>query len=230
MIIHGFQKLTLLDYPWHTACTVFSGGCNFRCPFCHNAGLVLDPGQYDTVDEEDILSLLKKRRGILDGVCITGGEPLLNPDIEGFAAKVKGLGYRLKLDTNGSFPERLRHMVSEGLVDYVAMDIKNCLPKYPMTVGKSGFDTSAVEKSVEFLRDGRVDFEFRTTVVREFHTEDDMREIGKWLAGVPKYFLQAFSDSGELIGDGLHGYSPEEYKRLLSVVREYIPTSELRGV
>lgn len=230
MIIHGFQKLTLLDYPGHTACTVFSGGCNFRCPFCHNAGLVLSPGQYDTVEEEEILAFLKKRRGILDGVCITGGEPLLNPDTEEFAAKVKALGYLLKLDTNGSFPERLENMVNAGLVDYVAMDIKNCLKKYPLTVGKEGFDTSPVERSVEFLHGGKVGYEFRTTVVREFHTEEDIREIGKWLAGVPRYFLQAFSDSGELIGEGLHGYSPEEYKRLLSAVREYIPSAELRGV
>jgi len=230
MIIHGFQKLTLLDYPGHTACTVFSGGCNFRCPFCHNAGLVLSPGQYDTVEEEEILAFLKKRRGILDGVCITGGEPLLNPDTEEFAAKVKALGYLLKLDTNGSFPERLENMVNAGLVDYVAMDIKNCLKKYPLTVGKEGFDTSPVERSVEFLRGGKVGYEFRTTVVREFHTEEDIREIGKWLVGVPRYFLQAFSDSGELIGEGLHGYSPEEYKRLLSAVREYIPSAELRGV
>lgn len=230
MIIRGFQKLTLLDYPGHTACTVFSGGCNFRCPFCHNAGLVLSPGQYDTVEEEEILAFLKKRRGILDGVCITGGEPLLNPDTEEFVAKVKALGYLLKLDTNGSFPERLENMVNAGLVDYVAMDIKNCLKKYPLTVGKEGFDTSPVERSVEFLRGGKVGYEFRTTVVREFHTEEDIREIGKWLAGVPRYFLQAFSDSGELIGEGLHGYSPEEYKRLLSAVREYIPSTELRGV
>lgn len=230
MIIHGFQKLTLLDYPGHTACTVFSGGCNFRCPFCHNAGLVLSPGQYDTVEEEEILAFLNKRRGILDGVCITGGEPLLNPDTEEFAAKVKALGYLLKLDTNGSFPERLENVVNAGLVDYVAMDIKNCLKKYPLTVGKEGFDTSPVERSVEFLRSGKVGYEFRTTVVREFHTEEDIREIGKWLAGVPRYFLQAFSDSGELIGEGLHGYSPEEYKRLLSAVREYIPSAELRGV
>ena len=230
MIIHGFQKLTLLDYPGHTACTVFSGGCNFRCPFCHNAGLVLSPGQYDTVEEEEILAFLKKRRGILDGVCITGGEPLLNPDTEEFAAKVKALGYLLKLDTNGSFQERLENVVNAGLVDYVAMDIKNCLKKYPLTVGKEGFDTSPVERSVEFLRSGKVGYEFRTTVVREFHTEEDIREIGKWLAGVPRYFLQAFSDSGELIGEGLHGYSPEEYKRLLSAVREYIPSAELRGV
>lgn len=230
MIIHGFQKLTLLDYPGHTACTVFSGGCNFRCPFCHNAGLVLSPGQYDTVEEEEILAFLKKRRGILDGVCITGGEPLLNPDTEEFAAKVKALGYLLKLDTNGSFPERLENVVNAGLVDYVAMDIKNCLKKYPLTVGKEGFDTSPVERSVEFLRSRKVGYEFRTTVVREFHTEEDIREIGKWLAGVPRYFLQAFSDSGELIGEGLHGYSPEEYKRLLSAVREYIPSAELRGL
>lgn len=230
MIIHGFQKLTLLDYPGHTACTVFSGGCNFRCPFCHNAGLVLSPGQYDTVEEEEILAFLKKRRGILDGVCITGGEPLLNPDTEEFAAKVKALGYLLKLDTNGSFPERLENVVNAGIVDYVAMDIKNCLKKYPLTVGKEGFDTSPVERSVEFLLSGKVGYEFRTTVVREFHTEEDIREIGKWLAGVPRYFLQAFSDSGELIGEGLHGYSPEEYKRLLSAVREYIPSAELRGV
>lgn len=230
MVIHGFQKLTLLDYPGHTACTVFSGGCNFRCPFCHNAGLVLSPGQYDTVNEEEVLAYLKKRRGILDGVCITGGEPLLNPDTEKFAARVKELGYLVKLDTNGSFPERLEKMVNAGLVDYVAMDIKNSLAKYPVTVGKADFDTLPIKRSAEFLRNGKTEYEFRTTVVREFHSEEDMREIGKWLAGVPRYFLQAFVDSGELIEEGLHGYTPEEYKRLLGVVREYIPEAGLRGV
>lgn len=230
MVIHGFQKLTLLDYPGHTACTIFSGGCNFRCPFCHNAGLVLSPGQYDTVGEDEVLAYLKKRRGILDGVCITGGEPLLNPDTEEFAARVKELGYMVKLDTNGSFPARLEKMVNEGLVDYVAMDIKNSLAKYPETVGKADFDTAPIEQSVEFLRSGKAEYEFRTTVVREFHSEDDIRGIGKWLAGSPRYFLQAFVDSGELIGEGLHGYTQEEYKGLLDAAREYIPDAELRGV
>ena len=151
MLIKGFQKLTLLDYPGKTACTVFTGGCNYRCPFCHNAGLVT---KLDTeiISEGEVLSHLKKRQGILDGVAISGGEPLLQGDIEEFLQKIKELGYSIKLDTNGSFPDKLKSIIDKGLCDYVAMDIKNSKERYNETIGIDNFDISLMEKSVESIK------------------------------------------------------------------------------
>ena len=230
MNIQGIQKLTLLDYPEHVACTIFTGGCNFRCPFCHNALLVTENFGSSKLSEDEILSFLKKRIGILDGVCITGGEPLLNSDIGDFLKKIKELGYPVKLDTNGSFPERLEALIDEKLVDYVAMDIKNSKEKYGITVGKTNFDISPILRSVEILKKGRVPFEFRTTVTLEYHNESDMIEIAKWLVGTEKYFLQNFVDSGELIDKNVHGHDKNSMKSMLSAVKEYIPNAELRGL
>ena len=189
MQIYGLQKLTLLDFPQKTACTIFTGGCNFRCPFCHNGDLVLGDLP-EHINDDELFSFLKKRSGVLDGVCITGGEPLLNPDIDSFIKKIRDLGYLVKLDTNGSNPEYLKKLVEQGLVDYVAMDIKNSKEAYPKTVGIDTFDVSPVCESVEFLKKSKTDYEFRTTIVREFHTEDDIMKIGEWLKDSKKYFLQ----------------------------------------
>ena len=230
MNIQGIQKLTLLDYPEHVACTIFTGGCNFRCPFCHNALLVTENFGSSKLSEDEILSFLKKRIGILDGVCITGGEPLLNSDIGDFLKKIKELGYPVKLDTNGSFPERLEALIDEKLVDYVAMDIKNSKEKYGITVRKPNFDISPILRSVEILKKGRVPFEFRTTVTLEYHNESDMIEIAKWLVGTEKYFLQNFVDSGELIDKNVHGHDKNSMKSMLCAVREFIPNAELRGL
>lgn len=230
MIISGLAKLTLLDYPGKTACTVFTGGCNFRCPFCHNAPLVIGADAGGRLSEEDVLSHLKKRQGILDGVCITGGEPLLQKDIAGFIAKIRELGYSVKLDTNGSFPEKLSMLAEKGLIDYVAMDIKNSKEKYPMTVGIKDFDVAPICESVEFLKTGALPYEFRTTVVREFHTADDFLAIGDWLTGAKKYFLQAFSDAGELIQDGLHGVEKPEMQAFAELLKPKIECVELRGI
>ena len=230
MNIQGIQKLTLLDYPEHVACTIFTGGCNFRCPFCHNALLVTENFGSSKLSEDEILSFLKKRIGILDGVCITGGEPLLNSDIGDFLKKIKELGYPVKLDTNGSFPERLEALIDEKLVDYVAMDIKNSKEKYGITVRKPNFDISPILRSVEILKKGRVPFEFRTTVTLEYHNESDMIEIAKWLVGTEKYFLQNFVDSGELIDKNVHGHDKNSMKSMLSVAKKHISTAELRGV
>lgn len=229
MTIHGFQKLTLLDYPGHTACTVFTGGCNFRCPFCHNAGLVLAPNEYGTYGTDEVLAYLEKRRGVIDGICITGGEPLLDPSIGEFAGRVKKLGFLVKLDTNGSFPDRLRSLIERGLVDRVAMDVKNCLERYGETVGIDGFDTAPIEESAELLKRGYVSFEFRTTVVRELHGRAELEKLGEWLGNVPEYYLQAFSDKGGNLVDGLHGYTEEEYRELLEAVKKYVPSVALRG-
>ncbi len=229
MLIKGFQKLTLLDYPGKTACTVFTGGCNYRCPFCHNAGLVT---KLDTeiISEGEVLSHLKKRQGILDGVAISGGEPLLQGDIEEFLQKIKELGYSIKLDTNGSFPDKLKSIIDKGLCDYVAMDIKNSKERYNETIGIDNFDISLMEKSVEILRGSDVDFEFRTTVTKNFHTMEDIEKIGEWIKGTEKYYLQNFVDSGNLIDSNVEGVSKEEMQLMLERIKKYVPTAEIRGL
>lgn len=229
MLIKGFQKLTLLDYPGKTACTVFTGGCNYRCPFCHNAGLVT---KLDTeiISEGEVLSHLKKRQGILDGVAISGGEPLLQGDIEEFLQKIKELGYSIKLDTNGSFPDKLKSIIDKGLCDYVAMDIKNSKERYNETIGIDNFDISLMEKSVEILKNSDVDFEFRTTVTKNFHTMEDIEKIGEWIKGTEKYYLQNFVDSGNLIDSNVEGVSKEEMQLMLERIKKYVPTAEIRGL
>ncbi len=231
MRIQGLQKLTLLDYPEKVACTFFTAGCNFRCPFCHNASLVTHIPSEPEMTEEAFFSFLKKRKEILDGVCITGGEPLLQPEIEDFVRKIKELGYAVKLDTNGSFPEKLKKLVQDGLVDYVAMDIKNSLEGYPETIGIQNPDyLKEIQESVSFLKEGNVDYEFRTTVTKNFHNAKRFEEIGRWIAGSEKYFLQSFVDSGDLIAENIEGCDEKEMKEFLSIVKPYIPTTKIRGI
>lgn len=230
MNIQGLQKLTLLDYPGKVACTAFTAGCNFRCPFCHNASLVTHVDPNNDMHEEEVFAFLKKRQGILDGLCITGGEPLLQPDIAAFIGKVKELGYSVKLDTNGSNAERLRQLAEQGLVDYVAMDIKNAPNKYGMTIGIDGYNLENILQSVDYLKSGAIPYEFRTTVVREFHKREDFADIGRWLKGAEYYYLQAFVDSGDLIQSGLRGYNKDIMQQALEIVKRYIPNAELRGV
>lgn len=229
MKISGFQKLTLLDYPGKVACTIFTGGCNFRCPFCHNAGLVNGTGE-EHYDPDTILATLQKRQGLLDGVCITGGEPLLQPDIADFIGRIRKMGFAVKLDTNGSFPERLQAIVDAGLVDYVAMDIKNSKARYAETVGKADFDIAPVEASVKYLLENHVEYEFRTTVVREFHTPQDIVDIVTWIQGAPKYFLQNFVDSGNLLCPGLHGVPKETMEAMQQKACQILPNTQLRGL
>ena len=232
MFIAGMQKLTLLDFPGVVACTLFTAGCNFRCPWCHNAGLVLPDEMSDRVlESEEVLSFLEKRKGVLDGVCVTGGEPLLQAELPDFLRRVKGLGYRIKLDTNGSFPERLEAMVREALVDRVAMDIKNGPIRYAETAGMKDLDLSAVTASKDFLLSDPVDYEFRTTVVRGLHTEESLLEAADWIAGAKQWFLQQFKDSGNLIhGEGLSAYTDGEMRALLETVQKKFPAAQLRGI
>ena len=230
MRIQGLQKLTLLDYPEKVACTVFTAGCNFRCPFCHNASLVTHIPAEAEMTEEKFFQFLKKRKGILDGVCVTGGEPLLQSDIEPFIRQIKELGYLVKLDTNGSFPEKLKALVEQGLVDYVAMDIKNSISGYGRTIGLDSRYDESVKESVAYLLEGNVEYEFRTTVTRNFHQEADFEEIGKWIGGAKRYFLQGFVDSGDLIEQNIEGVSKEEMEMFLRKVKPYVPSAKLRGV
>lgn len=229
MLIKGLQKLTLLDYPGKMACTVFTAGCNFRCPFCHNASLVTDIDE-ERITEEDFFTFLEKRQGILEGVCITGGEPTLQPDLNEFLVKIKALGYSVKLDTNGYRPEVLKEVVNSGAVDYVAMDIKNSREKYGITAGINNIDMSKIDESVEFLINGKVDYEFRTTVVKELHKEKDIQDIVDYIKGAKKYFLQGFNDSGDLICDGYSGYDKKDLEKLLKIAKNDLPVTELRGI
>ena len=230
MKISGLQKLTLLDFPDRTACTVFLGGCNFRCPFCHNSSLVLGAGEGENIPEEEFFAFLKSRKSRLDGVAITGGEPLISDETEIFIEKIKSMGYAVKLDTNGAFPERLRRLIGKGLVDYVAMDIKNSPHKYAKTIGLPSAPLGKIEESIRILMSGKVGFEFRTTLVKGFHTEDDIETIGKWISGAERWYLQAFKDSGDLISGGLCGFERDEYLRFLDIARRFVPNAQLRCV
>lgn len=229
MVIQGLQKLTLLDYPGQVACTVFTAGCNFRCPFCHNASLVIDTYHNENIPEGEVFAFLKKRQGILDGVCVSGGEPLIQHGIIKFLERIKELGYAVKLDTNGSFPDKLERAVEEGLVDYVAMDIKNSRENYGRTVGIVDYDIQNIQKSVNFLLSDRVPYEFRTTVVREFHQRSDFEAIAEWIRGAQRYYLQQFVDSGDLIRGGLHGYNRDIMEQALAIVKKSVMLAEIRG-
>lgn len=230
MKICGLQKTTLLDFPGHVAATIFTGGCNFRCPFCHNSELL--PGSAEAEYEEaEVLAFLKKRRGILEGVCITGGEPTLQKDLEGFIRQVRDLGLMVKLDTNGYIPESLERLCKMGLLDYVAMDIKAGRSHYGVVAGVDGPVMERIDRSISFLVNGDVPFEFRTTVVKGLHTEEDFREIGPWIGGCSSYFLQCFQSSGEvLVPDRFDAFSKDELVRFGEIVRPYVGNVRIRGI
>ena len=256
MVFGGLQKLTLLDYPGFTACTAFVAGCDFACPFCHNTSLIegtKGDGTFWSRDDQNvsspfvpILDFLKTRQGLLDGVCISGGEPLLQEGLESFIDKVKELGFFVKIDTNGSSPDKLKRLIESGKIDFVAMDIKNSPVKYAQTIGLPDYDVTAIEDSINLLRTGTIPFEFRTTVVKEFHTEEDLLYIARWISGAStqvtsdakppqisgevKYFLQKFVESDGVKQKGLHSYSDKEMKQLTNVVKTVLPTAELRGI
>ena len=230
MRIGGLQKLTLLDYPGKVACTVFLSGCNLRCPYCHNPALVL-PEQNNApgIPESEVFAFLEQRKGKLDGICITGGEPTLQPELPGFLEKLRELGYAIKLDTNGTYPGMLKGLLRDGILDYVAMDIKNSPQRYAETCG--GADVlSRVRESVDLLLDSSIEYEFRTTVCKPLHTEKEMEEIGHWLGGAKRYFLQPFVDTGNLVSGGVQVHTQEELMRLRQAVLPDILNTQLRGI
>ena len=227
MQINGFQKLTLLDFPGKVACIVFTPGCNFRCPFCHNASLVTHIDG-ESIEEEEILSYLKKRQGLLDGVVVTGGEPTLQGDLADFLGKVKALGYAVKLDTNGTSPEKLKTLVEKGLVDYVAMDIKNTAAKYPVTAGCGSAVLGKVEESIDFLLADTVDYEFRTTVTAELHTPQDIGDIAKRIKGAKRYFLQNFIDSGDIVSPGNSPVTPQVMTEMVKTAQDLVGSASAR--
>ena len=226
MQLHGLYKLTLLDFPEHLACTAFTGHCNLRCPFCHNAELVLRPELQPSISEDEFFSFLKTRQGILEGVCISGGEPTLQLDLLPFIRKIKQLGFQVKLDTNGTRPAVLEALFAEHLLDYIAMDIKNTKEKYALTTGLTTFDIAPIEKSIALIKKYAPDYEFRTTVVQGLHTKEDLLAIGAWLTGAKRYTLQTFQNSGNLLaGTGLSAFSDPEmqnWKTLLEPFFEQI--------
>lgn len=228
--IYGFQKMTLLDYPGNIACTIFLGACNFKCPFCHNGSLVLAPEKEPVIPVEDIMKVLKKRQGILDGVCITGGEPTLSEGLRELIIRIKRMGYLVKLDTNGTRPEILRGLVEDHLLDYVAMDIKNSKEKYAVTAGVSQVNMEKICESVEFLTSGVVDYEFRTTIVREFHGKEELEAISQWLKGSKRYFLQTYKETDLVICPGFSSYSKNELEELAQIPRQTILEVGIRGV
>lgn len=230
MQIHGFNKLTLLDYPGHLAATIFLGGCNMRCPFCHNASLVTKVSSQPVIPVEQVLEVLTKRKGVLEGVCITGGEPTLYHDLPDLINEIKGLGYKVKLDTNGTNPSMIKSLVGEKLIDYVAMDIKNSREKYLITSGNSHLPINLVEESATFLLSSPLPYEFRTTVVKEYHTKDDMLLIGQWLNGAEAYFLQSYEDSGDVIQAGLSSHTKETLTGYIELLTPYFKQISLRGV
>lgn len=231
MQIHGFNKTTLLDYPAHIAACIFTGACNLRCPFCQNASLVLSPHTQPIIPEEEIFDYLKKRSGILEGLCITGGEPTLQADLPEFIRKVKDLGLLVKLDTNGNNPKMVESLIDEKLIDYVAMDIKSSKEGYSKATGVADLDIAPYEATVDLLVNSGIEYEFRTTAVKELVSVKDFIDIGLWLNGADKYFLQGYKDSGDLIaGDGLTGYTRAELEPIAGNLKAYFKKIEIRGL
>ncbi len=233
MQIYGLNKLTLLDFPGHLACTLFTGGCNFRCPFCYNTSLVLEPTKIEKIPIEEIFAFVRQRKGRLESICITGGEPTLSTDLPEFISQLRTLGYLIKLDTNGSNPDMLSFLLQNHLLDYVAMDIKNSPQSYKKTVGVSNLDQSVIDKSVELLKSCGILYEFRTTVVAGLHTEEDFSFIGKWLAGDCAYYLQSFQKHSDLVEENssdMSTFSQKEMEHFREVVLPWLPNTKLRGI
>ncbi|SFS02704.1 anaerobic ribonucleoside-triphosphate reductase activating protein [Anaeromicropila populeti] len=230
MLIDGIQKVTLLDYPGHIAATLFLANCNFRCPFCHNRDLVLTPEHQNAITLDEVISFLKTRIHILEGVCITGGEPTLNPELSFLLEEIKSLGFLVKLDTNGSNPDILQHLLERNLLDYIAMDIKNAKENYFKTIGKLNFSLQNIEDSVTIIMNSEISYEFRTTIVKELHTQHDIEEISHWLAGAEAYYLQNFQPSEQVIYPFLHAHTKDTLEQFCQVARKEIEHVEIRGI
>ena len=233
-MIAGLQKMTLLDYPGRVACTVFLQGCSFRCPFCHNSGLLGIPEQ-PPIPQQELMTFLRKRQGLLDGVCISGGEPTLHKALPELLTQIKNLNYAIKLDTNGYCPDVLKMLVHNGLVDYVAMDIKNCPDRYGETAGIPNLDISKIEESMVFLMEGNLEYEFRTTVVQQFHSVREIQAIGRWFQElsyhnkVKKYFLQPYTHRDSVLCSGLQKPEKADLQAFLTAITPFVQTAEIRG-
>ena len=230
MLILGLQKTTLLDYPGKIASTIFTGGCNFKCPYCHNRDLVIPPADVMAYSNEEIFNHLHEKSKVLDGVCITGGEPTLHKDLPEFIKQIKDMGLLVKLDSNGTNPDMISSLIDEGLIDYVAMDIKHSKAKYNSIACMNHFDLTPIEASVSLLIEGKIDYEFRTTIMKECHELTDMEEIGQWLAGAKAYYLQSYRESEQVINPIFSPQSLETLESFVEVLKPYIPNTSIRGV
>lgn len=229
MQIHGLNKTTLLDYPGIVASVIFTGACNFRCPFCQNSDIVIVPSSQPLISEDEVFSHLNKRKGIVKGICITGGEPTLQPDLAPFIRKVKELGMLVKLDTNGYRPEVISGLLEEGLLDYVAMDIKSSFSSYSEASGID-VDTDRIKESIALIMGSGIEYEFRTTVVKELHSKQTFEEIGEMLNGAKKYYLQGYIDSDRVIKKGLSAYSRKEMEEFAEILAKNINKVDIRGI
>ena len=229
MKIYGLQKMTLLDFPGHVACTVFLGGCDFRCPFCHNFELA-DGSAQPVMEEEELIAFLEKRRGLLDGVAFTGGEPCLYKELPDLMRRIRDMGYLIKLDTNGYHSVLLKEILDNNLADYIAMDIKNSRDKYALTCGVDTLDHDRIDRSISLIMNSGIDYEFRTTVVKELHEESDFEDIGKRIEGAGKYFLQSFTDRDTVPFQGFSAPSPEEMLHFSEIVKQYVSFVMIRGM
>lgn len=230
MVISGLQKLTLLDYPEKTACLIFTQGCNFRCPFCHNKDLLGNCKGEGKIKEEEVFAYLEKRKGLLDGVCISGGEPLLQPDIEPFIAKIKQMGYQVKLDTNGSNPSMLKKLIEKGYIDYIAMDVKNDFLNYEKTSGVEKINMYNIEKSIRIIENANLDYEFRTTIVKELHNLEQLEKICKYIGPNAKYYIQNYRDCDTVLEKGLNGFQEEELLQIKQKLNKVYPNVMVRGI
>lgn len=230
MNIRGINKTTLLDYPGHVAATIFVGGCNMRCPFCHNSELVLNENKLDLISEKELFAFLEKRQGILEGICITGGEPTLYTDLEVMIRRIREYGYLVKLDTNGYNPEVLKQLIDKKLLNYVAMDIKGAPANYQKASGLGAIDLTKISTSVQLLKESNVDSEFRTTVVKGIHKEEEFHEIGKWLMGAKAYYLQAYRENENVMEKGYESFSKQVMKNMEKIAKQYVDRVEIRGM
>lgn len=229
MKICGIQKVTLLDYPGCVACTIFLGGCNFNCPYCHNSSLIRSNLADEIISKEELLDYLERRKKILDGVVITGGEPLIHNEVADLIKDIKNLGFKVKLDTNGSNPLKLKQLIDEKLIDYVAMDIKNTLEKYPLTVGCTT-EISKIQESINILINSDMEYEFRTTVVKDYHTIEDFHKIGELIKGAKRYFIQSYKYQDSVRVKTLSAMTTSELHEVLAIVKEYVENSSLREI
>ncbi len=229
MEILGLEKMSIVDYDGKVASTIFTGSCNFRCPFCHNSALVLDYQKISPIPESELMAFLEKRKNLLDGVCITGGEPTLQKDLPDLCEKIKKLGYAVKLDTNGTNPNMVKQLNENGLVDYFAMDIKNSLDDYAPIIGLERYNTSKVEETVNYFLSEKANYEFRTTLIKEFHTKENIIKIGEWIAGANKYFLQKFKSGDNTISQGLTAVDNDIALNFKNILTKTVPKTFLRG-
>lgn len=230
MVISGMQKLTLLDYPGNTACLIFTQGCNFRCPFCHNRDLLSDKNNDEEISENEVMEYLEKRKGLIDGVCISGGEPLLQADLEDFIIKVKDMGFKVKLDTNGSSPSKLKRLIDNGLLDYIAMDIKNDFSKYDQTSGIEKIKVDNIKRSIQIIEDSGIDYEFRTTVVKQLHNLCEIESICEYIGPKAKYYIQNYRDSRTVLQHGLTGFDDDELRQMQDKLKLVYPNVMVRGI